>query len=490
MPAQLSIWAEEFENGCTQNCLASGYIGVSGAWSVQSTGTNGACANQWFISCQENGNPAGTCGGGCGNNETLHIGNDGTTCTSPNGCFFCPSGDCGELTTTTDSNGYYEFTDLPPATGTITFGPEPDTIVTARHIGSDTTVDSDTDPATRSLPFVVRSDEHVQHLDQGTYQGVSVTGFAWSDRDHNGVRSAEEPARPGITVTLVPATVNGSLSGLTAVTGDGSSTERTAVTGDDGTVSFVGLPPGRYALRYGSDAANRLTLRDVGTDDTADSDADPATGATVEVDAADGTTVHAGDAGYWAPTNVAIAKDVLDGPDADGNVTYRLRVTNTGDTPTLGAITVIDDLPDGLVGVSVEGGGWACDLTAGDLGCTTSTSLAPGQYHDIRLVARVAAGRTGPVVNRAVVRTGDEADNASTTDDDDTAAVDVKRATAEAPPVPAPTPKPAPTPPTVPHERLAFTGGDPRRIVTVALAAVIVGVVLRRRSRRKRHTPA
>lgn len=95
VPAQLSIWAEEFENGCTQNCLASGYIGVSGAWSVQSTGTNGACANQWFISCQENGNPAGTCGGGCGNNETLHIGNDGTTCISPNGCFFCPSGDCG-----------------------------------------------------------------------------------------------------------------------------------------------------------------------------------------------------------------------------------------------------------------------------------------------------------------------------------------------------------------------------------------------------------
>lgn len=93
--AQLTVWAEEFENGCTQNCLASGYIGVGGAWSVQFTGPNGPCGNRWFISCQENGNPAGTCGGGCGNNETLHVGNDGTTCTSPNGCFFCPSGDCG-----------------------------------------------------------------------------------------------------------------------------------------------------------------------------------------------------------------------------------------------------------------------------------------------------------------------------------------------------------------------------------------------------------
>ena len=158
--------------------------------------------------------------------------------------------------------------------------------------------------------------------------------------------------------------------------------------------------------------------------------------------------------------------------------------------PRLLAVCVVHGLrPDaGSVGVTVEGGGWACDLTADALGCTTSTPLAPGQFHDIRLVARVAAGTTGPVVNRAVVRTGDDADNASTTDDDDTAAVEVKPATAEAPstPVPKPSPKPAPTPPTVPHERLAFTGGDPRRIVTVALAAVIVGVVLRRRSRRKR----
>lgn len=92
---QPSVWVEEFENGCVQNCLANAYLGVNGAWGVSNTGTNGPCANRWYISCQENGNPAGTCGGGCGNNETLHVGNDGTTCTSPNGCFFCPAGDCG-----------------------------------------------------------------------------------------------------------------------------------------------------------------------------------------------------------------------------------------------------------------------------------------------------------------------------------------------------------------------------------------------------------
>lgn len=93
--AQLVLWAEDFENGCTQNCAATTFTGANGAWSTMNTGTNGPCANIWFVSCQENGNPVGSCGTGCGTNETLHIGNNAAGCTSPNSCFFCPSGDCG-----------------------------------------------------------------------------------------------------------------------------------------------------------------------------------------------------------------------------------------------------------------------------------------------------------------------------------------------------------------------------------------------------------
>lgn len=91
---QLAVWGEEFENSCAGGCYASAYTGPNGAWTVSNTGTNGACANRWFISCRENGQPVGTCGAGCGNNETLHIGND-ISCVSPNGCIFCPAGDCG-----------------------------------------------------------------------------------------------------------------------------------------------------------------------------------------------------------------------------------------------------------------------------------------------------------------------------------------------------------------------------------------------------------
>lgn len=91
---QVGIWGEEFENSCASGCYASGYTGPNGGWTVTNTGTNGTCANRWFVSCAENGGVVGACGAGCGSNETLHVGND-TGCSSPNGCFFCPAGDCG-----------------------------------------------------------------------------------------------------------------------------------------------------------------------------------------------------------------------------------------------------------------------------------------------------------------------------------------------------------------------------------------------------------
>ncbi|MDF2436261.1 MAG: hypothetical protein K0Q95_637 [Bacteroidota bacterium] len=57
-------------------------------WTVTSVGAEGASANKWFVSCQENGNAAGACGTGCGSDQSLHLG-------SITAAFICPSGDCG-----------------------------------------------------------------------------------------------------------------------------------------------------------------------------------------------------------------------------------------------------------------------------------------------------------------------------------------------------------------------------------------------------------
>lgn len=83
---QTSIFAENFNNGCVSLCLANTYAG----WSTSSTGTNGAFANDWYISCAENGMAPGNCGVGCGANATLHVSNAPG---SPGG--LCPTGDCG-----------------------------------------------------------------------------------------------------------------------------------------------------------------------------------------------------------------------------------------------------------------------------------------------------------------------------------------------------------------------------------------------------------
>lgn len=96
--AQTQFWLETFENGCTTGCAADGFTGANGRWAMTSVGIQGEYANTWFISCAENGNAVGSCGTGCGSDESLHVGN---VQGSP-GAFFCPLGDCGAAYDETD----------------------------------------------------------------------------------------------------------------------------------------------------------------------------------------------------------------------------------------------------------------------------------------------------------------------------------------------------------------------------------------------------
>jgi PKD repeat protein len=88
--SQTVFWTENFNNGCPDNCEAATYTGPNGAWTVVNIGTQGSVANEWFVSCSENGEPVGSCGAGCGNDQTLHVGS--VPCSL---CLFCSNGDCG-----------------------------------------------------------------------------------------------------------------------------------------------------------------------------------------------------------------------------------------------------------------------------------------------------------------------------------------------------------------------------------------------------------
>lgn len=89
-----NFFFENFNNGCTSNCLANGYTGANGAWTVTTIGVNSPTPNEWFVSCAENGMAVGNCGSGCigGGDATLHL---GSTANQLFAVLICPTGDCG-----------------------------------------------------------------------------------------------------------------------------------------------------------------------------------------------------------------------------------------------------------------------------------------------------------------------------------------------------------------------------------------------------------
>ncbi len=68
---------------------------------------------------------------------------------------------------------------------------------------------------------------------------------------------------------------------------------------------------------------------------------------------------------------------------------YTLKVTNVGEGPTTGVVTVSDTLPPGLTSTAISGPGWSCTLNT--LTCTRSDVLAGGaSYPAIRVTVSVA----------------------------------------------------------------------------------------------------
>lgn len=83
-----TFWTEGFGTGCNRGTLASSYTtGPNGAWTILSTGTNDANANQWFVSgtCINTGatNCSGSCLTSASTNATLHVSNSHIQVTTP-----------------------------------------------------------------------------------------------------------------------------------------------------------------------------------------------------------------------------------------------------------------------------------------------------------------------------------------------------------------------------------------------------------------------
>jgi uncharacterized repeat protein (TIGR01451 family)/LPXTG-motif cell wall-anchored protein len=201
-----------------------------------------------------------------------------------------PDGDLGTAddvdlgTTTTDAGGLYLFEALPPGDLVVTFTTPAGMTPTVADAGGDDAADSDASPTTgRTGTITLSPGEDERTIDAGFHTPVDLGDRVWEDTDGDGIQDAGEPGVAGVTVTLYGP--------------DGTTVIDTTTTDADGAYLFADLTPGGYVVGFTPPTGRLLSPADMGSDDAADSDADPTTGLTgviALVSGADDLTVDAG----------------------------------------------------------------------------------------------------------------------------------------------------------------------------------------------------
>ena len=168
--------------------------------------------------------------------------------------------DGNPVTAVTDAEGKYSFVGLPLGEYTVsvvdpTSGPLAGTKPTEAYTGRyKTTADVTIKAETGS----------VIDVNFGFVKPASVGDYTWMDVNRDGLQDADEPALPGVTVTLTRA--DGS-----AVT-DASGNPVAAVTTDaNGKYVFENLLPGDYKVSFQAPAGYEATTSEAGDDRAADS---------------------------------------------------------------------------------------------------------------------------------------------------------------------------------------------------------------------------
>ena len=235
--------------------------------------------------------------------------------------------DGNPVTAVTDADGKYSFAGLPlgeykvdvvnPTSGPLA-GTKPLEAYTGRYkTSAEVTIKAETGS--------------VIDVNFGFVKPASLGDYTWMDVNRDGIQDADEPALPGVTVTLTYA--DGS-----AVT-DASGNAVTAKTSDaNGKYKFENLLPGDYKVSFQAPAGYAATTSDAGTDRALDSN-----GATASVTLAQDQTDETIDFGA---VGTGVIGDQLfvdvnqnggNAPDASDKVLPGVKVTLTWTGP--GGIT-------------------------------------------------------------------------------------------------------------------------------------------------------
>jgi uncharacterized repeat protein (TIGR01451 family) len=225
--------------------------------------------------------------------------------------------------TTTDTNGIYAFTNLPPADYVVGVVAPGGYMFSPRDQGGDDTVDSDVDTSTGlSGTNNLQSGENDLTIDAGLYQFAQIGDFVWSDDDGDGIQDAGEAGISNVTVRLLD-------SGTNQI--DSTSTDT------NGVYAFTNLIPGVYIVEFVAPVGLFISAQDQGGDDTLDGDADQGTGRTIPISLSSGENDLTWDAGLTILATIGDfafedfnANGIQDGEDSGiTNVTVNLLTNGT-----------------------------------------------------------------------------------------------------------------------------------------------------------------
>lgn len=317
-----------------------------------------------------------------------------------------------ELSVTTDVDGHYRFTSLPPGTYTVTEPTQPPGTLDGRTVtgapGATPTAPG-TSPS-RITTIQVGVGEVSADNNFGEIPTGSIAGHVYNDSNDDGLRQSDEGGYALVDLVL---------SGVDDL---GSSVHVTVGTDAQGRYVFDGLRPGTYAVTQPDQPAETLN----GATSAGH------VGGTVVGVATDRGTVPSAISGIVLPVGAASIDnnfgEIGDSPDmlvtkssatskftVNNIATYTLRVRNGGQKASQGEYVVRDRLPQGLTLVAAPAGeGWLCSGAAGEdrFECRSSRSVAAGAVSTaaITVQARVAAvaAEAGRVNNVVIIEGGGE----------------------------------------------------------------------------------
>lgn len=164
-----------------------------------------------------------------------------------------------ELTTTTDTDGRYSFSDLIPGNYNLEMTAGNNFTFSPFRIEQDTTVDNNSNNGLTE-DITLLSGKNYKSVDFGIFYFSSLGDKVWHDLNGNGIQETDEPGIEGVGLTLLGTTVMGNV------------VQEVQVSDLSGEFKFRNLIAGEYVLTITDNKGFEYTAFRAGNDDSFDSD--------------------------------------------------------------------------------------------------------------------------------------------------------------------------------------------------------------------------